>query len=104
MKWPLSPRGSLAIEAAQRRAAESPACGQEQAQLAPYEAVVRQVIALRASHSVSQDELAVRVGTSHSQISRIASGQHRPSVETPRRIAEACDAELAISFEPRVAA
>ncbi len=104
MKTPPSPVGSSVLEATRWRAAEGPAYGQERARLAPYEAVARQVIALRASHGLSQDELAARVGTSHSQISRIESGQHRPSVETLRRIAEAFDADLVISFAPRAVA
>ena len=99
-----SPIGSTAADAARRRAATSAVYRSEHARLEPYEAVARQVIALRARHGLSQEELANRIGTSHSQISRIESGQHRTSVETLRRIAEAFDASLVISFEPRAAA
>ncbi len=50
---------------------------------------------------MSQEELAARIGTSHSQVSRIESGQHKTSVETLRRIAEAFDTDLVVTFEPR---
>ncbi len=96
--------GSSAADAARRRAAASAAYRAERARLEPYEAIARQVIALRAQCGLSQEELAERVRTSHSQISRIESGQHRTSVETLRRIAAAFDASLVISFEPRAAA
>jgi transcriptional regulator with XRE-family HTH domain len=50
---------------------------------------------------LTQEQLAERVGTSHSQISRVETGQHKTSVETLRRIAEAFDTHLVVSFEPR---
>jgi DNA-binding XRE family transcriptional regulator len=70
----------------------------------PYGAIARQVIRLRACNGVTQVQLAARIGSSHSQISRIESGQHRPSVETLRRIAAAFDADLLVTFEPRTPA
>jgi ribosome-binding protein aMBF1 (putative translation factor) len=96
-----SPIGAAASEAAQRRAAASAAYRAERARLEPYEAIARQVIALRARYGLSQEELAARMGTSHSQVSRIESGQHKASVETLRRIAEAFDTDVVVTFEPR---
>jgi ribosome-binding protein aMBF1 (putative translation factor) len=96
-----SPIGTSASEAAHRRAAASATYRAEQARLEPYEAIARQVIALRARHGLSQEELAARIGTSHSQVSRIESGQHKTSVETLRRIAEAFDSDLVVTFESR---
>jgi len=51
-------------------------------------------------HKLTQQQLARKVGTSHSQISRIESGRHRTSVETLRRIAEALGMRLIIGLEP----
>jgi transcriptional regulator with XRE-family HTH domain len=39
------------------------------------------------------------VGTSHSAVSRIESGQHKTSFETLRRIAKALNVRLVIGFE-----
>ncbi len=48
---------------------------------------------------LSQLELADRVGTSHSQISRIESGRHRTNLETLQRIAAALARTLVVGFE-----
>jgi DNA-binding XRE family transcriptional regulator len=96
-----SPVGTTAAAAARRRAASSAAYRAQRARLQPYEAIARQVIALRARHGLTQEQLAERVGTSHSQISRVETGQHKTSVETLRRIADAFDAQLVVSFETR---
>lgn len=66
--------------------------------LMPYEQIAREVIALRMELGVSQEELARKVGTSASAIARLERGNHRPSVETLRRVAEAMDRELVIEF------
>jgi len=48
---------------------------------------------------LSQQELAERMGTSHSAISRIESGQHKTSVETLRRLADALGLRFVVGFE-----
>jgi transcriptional regulator with XRE-family HTH domain len=57
------------------------------------------VIKHRASLGLSQQELARRVGTSHSAISRIESGRHKTSVSTLQRVAEALGLRLVLGFE-----
>jgi transcriptional regulator with XRE-family HTH domain len=52
-------------------------------------------------HDLTQEQLAARVGTSHSQISRIESGRHRPNITTLRRIGDALGLRLVITFEPK---
>lgn len=95
----VSPIGTTATEAAARRAARSPEYRAERDRLREFEDVARLVIKLRAKHNLTQQELARLVGTSHSAISRIESGQHKTSVETLRRIAKALDARLVLGFE-----
>ncbi len=46
----------------------------------------------------TQAELGERLGTSHSVISRIESGQHPTSVTTLERLAEAFDTNLVLGF------
>lgn len=72
--------------------------------LLPYERIARLVIGMRLELGLSQDDLARRVGTSASAIARLESGQHRPSVETLRRVAGALDSELIIGFRPSATA
>ena len=57
------------------------------------------LIRYRMDHGLSQKDLAEAVGTSYSQISRIESGRHKPSLETLTRIAHALELKLVIGFE-----
>lgn len=79
---------------------EDPAYAASLETLEPYERIARLVIRLRMERGFSQEELARRVGTSASAIARLESGNHRPSVETLRRVARALDRGLVIGFEP----
>jgi transcriptional regulator with XRE-family HTH domain len=56
------------------------------------------VISRRQALGLTQQELAKRVGTSHSVISRIESGQYPTSVTTLRRLADAFDTHLLVGF------
>lgn len=91
--------GSTAVDAASRRAARSAAYRREQRRVAGFEELARLVIRHRARLGLTQKELAERVGTSHSAISRIESGRHRTSVATLKRLAEALDLRLVVGFE-----
>jgi ribosome-binding protein aMBF1 (putative translation factor) len=68
-------------------------------QLRPFEQVARVVIMRRAQLGLSQQDLAERVGTTASVISRIESGQHRTSIETLRRLAEALGGHALLGFD-----
>lgn len=67
--------------------------------LRPFEEIARVVIVRRARLGLTQQELAERMGTTKSVISRIESGQHRSGTETLRRLAEALDGHALIGFE-----
>lgn len=99
MPRPQSPSGTPVTEARSRRARRSPSYRREQARLAPYEGIARLVIKHRMALELSQAELAERMGTSHSAISRIESGQHKTSVATLQRLAEALDLRFVVGFE-----
>ena len=67
-------------------------------EIAPYEALARMVIRFRMEHDLTQEQLAETVGTSHSAISRVESGMHRPNVETLQKLARAFQRQLVIGF------
>lgn len=67
--------------------------------MAPYEALARMIIRLRMDHDLTQEALAIRVGTSKTAISRLESGQHSPTAETLRKVAEAFGGHLLIGLE-----
>jgi DNA-binding XRE family transcriptional regulator len=93
-----SPIGSTAVEGRRRRARRSQVYREEQARIAPYEELARKLIKLRMERDLSQSQLAELIGTSHSAISRLESGQHAPNVETLRKLARAFDRDLVIGF------
>lgn len=95
----ISPIGSTTEQARRRRSRANPAYRAEQERLAPFEELARLVIKHRGALGISQKELAARVGTSHSAISRLESGRHRTSVETLRRVAEALGVRFVLGFE-----
>ena len=71
----------------------------EHERLAPFEALARIVIMRRAALGVSQAELARRMGTTASVVSRIESGQHATNVRTLQRLAAALETRAVIGFE-----
>jgi len=98
----ISPVGTSHRESMRRRA-RNPAYRAELARLAPYEALARIVIRRRGQLGLSQAELAQRMGTSHSAISRIESGQHATTVQTLRRLADALETHLVLGFADDIA-
>ncbi len=93
-----SPVGTTTAQARSRRG-QRRAYRAEQERLAPFEELARLIIKHRAALGISQEELARRVGTSHSAISRIESGRHKTSVETLQRLARALEVRLVVGFE-----
>lgn len=94
-----SPVGDRAGDGGRRRA-RSAEYQRERARLDPFEAIARQVILRRGELGLTQKELAERIGTSHSAISRLESGQHRASIATLERVGEALGLRLVVSLEP----
>jgi ribosome-binding protein aMBF1 (putative translation factor) len=98
----ISPIGTPHRESMRRRARD-PEYRAELQRLAPYEALARIVIRRRGQLGISQAELAQRMGTSHSAISRIESGQHSTTVQTLRRLARALGTHLVVGFADEIA-
>lgn len=94
-----SPIGTAAADASGRRRRRDPEYRAAQERLAPYEGIARLVIMRRAELGLTQEQLAERMGTSHSAISRIESGQHRTSVATLERLAHALEVRFVMGFE-----
>lgn len=94
-----SPIGTSVSENIERRRARSTKYREAQDRLRPFEEIARVVLMRRAQLGLTQQELAERMGTTKSVISRIESGQHRTSTDTLRRLAEALDGHAVIGFE-----
>ena len=60
--------------------------------------IKREIIKLRLDQGLSQKELAEKVGTRQSAISRLESGEYNPSIEFLDKIAHALGKELHVKF------
>lgn len=67
--------------------------------LAPEYALIQSIIDKRLSKKMSQKQLAQKMGTRQSAISRIESGDANPSLKSLKKIATALNAKLVISFQ-----
>ena len=67
--------------------------------LRPYEEFARIVIARRAALGLTQAELAARMGTTASAISRIESGQHATNGPTLKKLADALGVRAVFGFK-----
>jgi len=92
-----SPLGSDTATA-ERRRLKDPAYRAERQRRAPYERIARLVIMHRLTAGLTQKALAEQVGTSESAIARLERGDHAPSVETLRRLADSFGKELVVDF------
>lgn len=95
----ISPVGTPAAVASVRRAARSPEYRAQQQARAGFREIAWLLIKYRMEHRLTQQQLAERVDTSYSQISRIESGRHAVSINTLQRIAHALDLKLLVGFE-----
>lgn len=94
-----SPVGTSVKEHIQERRVRSTKFREAEERLRPFEEIARVVIMRRAQLGLTQQELAERMDTTKSVISRIESGQHRSSTDTLRRLAQALDGHAVIGFE-----
>jgi ribosome-binding protein aMBF1 (putative translation factor) len=94
-----SPIGIIVKDHVEHKRSKSPGYRDAQDRLRPFEQLARVVIMRRARLGLSQQDLAKRMGTTSSVISRIESGQHRTSTETLRRLAEALEGRAVVGFE-----
>jgi len=67
-------------------------------ELEPEYALIRSVIDKRLKKKMSQAQLAKKVGTRQSAISRLESGESNPSFKFLQKVARALDSSLHISF------
>ena len=64
--------------------------------------LIRELLAARSRAGLTQEEVAIRMGTTKSAISRLeGSGNHSPSLATLLKYAKAVGCDLEIRFVPR---
>ena len=95
---PISPIGTPVDVDIERRRAED-AFRERWDARASYREIAWLLFKYRMDHGLTQQELAERVGSSHSQISRSESGRQKTNLDTLLRIARALDLKVSIDFE-----
>jgi DNA-binding XRE family transcriptional regulator len=73
-----------------------PEVKKEYDRLGPRFDLIRSMIEKRIEKNISQEELASRMGTKQSALSRFESGKYNPSLTFMQKIAEALDSKLEI--------
>lgn len=71
----------------------------EYEKLKPRYDVISQIIEARAQNGVTQEELALRVGTQKSNISRLESGTYNPSLDFLVKVAHSLGKEMQITLK-----
>lgn len=93
-----SPIGSSHSEEMEKRARSGEAYRDALRELAPAENLARLIIHKRTELDLSQADLAERMGTTASVISRLESGQHSVTMKTLQRVAAALERHLVVGF------
>ena len=75
-----------------------PEAKKEYDRLGPRFQLIRSIIQKRIEKDISQKELAERMGTKQSALSRLESGEYNPSLSFMQRVAEALDSKLEIKI------
>ncbi|HAG10833.1 MAG TPA: transcriptional regulator [Desulfotomaculum sp.] len=68
----------------------------EYEKLKPRYDVISQIIEARTSQNITQEELALRVGTQKSNISRLESGMYNPSLDFLSKVARCLGKEVQV--------
>lgn len=99
-EW-VSPIGQTHEQVVARKLRENPEYRAIYERNRPYREIARKAILRRGELRLSQSQVAHRMGTTKSAISRIESGRHRSSLLTLEKLAEALEMQLEIDFEPK---
>ena len=78
---------------------KDPEFAEEYEGLAPEYELARSIIRLRLRRGLTQKQLADRLKTTQSVVSRLESGRAKPSLPTLKRLAEALDSRLVARLE-----
>ncbi len=91
-------RKHLDFEVWEKESLKNPKIKAEYDKLQPEFALIQAVIDARVKRGVTQEELAQRIGTKQSVISRLESGRANPSVAFLKKLAQALNSHLEIRF------
>jgi ribosome-binding protein aMBF1 (putative translation factor) len=85
-------------EEAKKLLLTNPEVKREYDELEPIYEIRKQLIELRLQQGLSQKELADRIGTKQSAISRLENGSYNPSIDFLSKLAHALGKEIQVKF------
>lgn len=91
-------RKHLDFDIWKEQALKDPGLKTEYDRLQPEFTVIRAIIRARVNSGITQEELAKKIGTKQSVISRLESGRANPSVAFLKKLAQALNSHLEIKF------
>ena len=71
-------------------------------EIEPQYELISQIIEARIEQKITQVELALRMNTKQSNISRLESGEYNPTINFLKKIAESLSMELHVSLKPKL--
>lgn len=74
-------------------------CSEEYEKLRPRYEIISQIIEARTSQNITQAELAKRIGTQKSNISRLESGNYNPTIDFLNKVCAALGKKLTINIK-----
>lgn len=81
------------------KAMQDPKIKAEYDRLGPEYEIIEAIIKKRIEKNISQKQLAEKMGTKQSALSRLESGNYNPSLAFLKKVATALDAKLSISIK-----
>jgi ribosome-binding protein aMBF1 (putative translation factor) len=82
-----------------KEALKNPKIKAEYDRLGPEYEIIEAIIKKRIEKNISQKQLAEKMGTKQSALSRLESGNYNPSLAFLKKVATALDAKLSISIK-----
>lgn len=92
-------RKHLDFDTWKKQVLKNPTLKAEYDKLQPDFAIIRAVIRARVKKGITQKELASKIGTKQSVISRLESGRANPSVAFLKKLAQALGSKLTIQIQ-----
>ena len=92
-------RTGMPLSEAREILMQDPEFKAEYERLKPRYEIISQVLEARAKQNITQEELAQRVGTKKSNISRFESGSYNPSLDFIVKLARSLGKEMVITFK-----
>ncbi|PST98658.1 helix-turn-helix domain-containing protein [Photobacterium gaetbulicola] len=89
----------MSLSTLKAKALSKPEVKQAYEELAPEFELISTLISMREKSGLTQDEVALRMGTKAPNVSRLESGKSNPSLRTLVSYAKACGFKLDLGFK-----